>query len=139
MEAGSGPLCGKKCPSHQLLVLTLLQCPYSPHVRLSYSVRTAPMCDSLTVSVQPPCATLLQCPYSPHVRLSYSVRTAPMCDSLTVSVQPPCAITCINVCVQVKNPKHWQQNHCLDTQIPNTGSNTIVWTHKNTAHTDKNG
>ena len=25
-----------------------------------------------------------------------------------VSVQPPCAITCINICAHVKNPKHWQ-------------------------------
>ena len=33
MEAGSGPLCGKKFPPHQRLVLTLLQCPYSPHVQ----------------------------------------------------------------------------------------------------------
>ena len=37
-------------------------------------------------------------------------------DSLTVSVQPPCAITCINSCVHVKNPKHWQPYHCLDTR-----------------------
>ena len=37
-------------------------------------------------------------------------------DSLTVSVQPPCAIACINICVHVKNPEHWQPHHCLDTR-----------------------
>ena len=31
-----------------------------------------------------------------------------------VSVQPPCAIACINICVHVKNPKHWGPCHCLD-------------------------
>ena len=35
-------------------------------------------------------------------------------DSLTVSVQPPCEIACINICVHVKNPKHWQPHHCLE-------------------------
>ena len=35
-------------------------------------------------------------------------------DSLPVSVQPPCAIACINICADVKNPKHWQPYHCLD-------------------------
>ena len=29
-------------------------------------------------------------------------------DCLTVSVQPPCAITCLNICAHVENPKHWQ-------------------------------
>ena len=33
------------------------------------------------------------------------------------SVQPLCAITCINICVLTKNPKHWQ-------------SYQSVWTHK---------
>ena len=37
-------------------------------------------------------------------------------DSLTVFIQPLCAITCINIGVHVQNPKHWQANHCLDTQ-----------------------
>ena len=35
---------------------------------------------------------------------------------LTLSVQPPCAIAGINICVHVKNPKHWQPYHCLDTR-----------------------
>ena len=38
-------------------------------------------------------------------------------DYLTVSVQPPCAIACINNCVHLKNPKHRQPYHCLDTWI----------------------
>ena len=33
-----------------------------------------------------------------------------------VSIQPVCAITCINICVQSEDPKHWQLYHCLDTQ-----------------------
>ena len=42
-------------------------------------------------------------------------------DSLTVFAQTLCAIACINVCAHVQNPR--------------TGSETIVWTHGNTAHT----
>ena len=34
---------------------------------------------------------------------------------------PHCAITCINISMQVKNPKHWQPCHCLDTA--HTGRN----------------
>ena len=37
-------------------------------------------------------------------------------DSLTVSVQPSCAIACINGCVPIKEPKHWQPYFCLDKQ-----------------------
>ena len=37
-------------------------------------------------------------------------------DSLTVSVQPSCAIACINSCVPIKEPKHWQPYFCLDKQ-----------------------
>ena len=35
---------------------------------------------------------------------------------LTLSVQPPCAIAGINICVHVKNPKHWQPYLCLNTR-----------------------
>ena len=37
-------------------------------------------------------------------------------ECLTLSVQPPCAIAGINICVHVKNPKHWQPYLCLDTR-----------------------
>ena len=37
-------------------------------------------------------------------RLSDGVPTAPV------------ATVCINICAHVKNPKHWQPYHCLDTQ-----------------------
>ena len=37
-------------------------------------------------------------------------------DSLMVSAQPLRAIACINICAHVKNLKHWQPYHCLDTQ-----------------------
>ena len=51
--------------------------------------------------------------FSPRVsfrcRLSYGVRAAPLC-----------AIACINICVHVKNLKHGQPYHCLDTQIMHT-------------------
>ena len=33
-----------------------------------------------------------------------------------VFVQLPCAIACINSCGLVKNHKHWQPYHCLDTR-----------------------
>ena len=49
-----------------------------------------------------------------HCRLSYSVCTAP--------------------CVQ----SHASTLVCM-LKIPNAGSRTIVWTHKNAAHTDRNG
>ena len=55
--------------------------------------------------------------FSPKVkiqrRLSFGVRTAP-----------------------VRNRLH--QHLCMFI-IPNTASHTIVWTHKNTTHTDRNG
>ena len=41
--------------------------------------------------------------------------SASSADCLAVSVRPPCAIACINICGHVKNPKHWQPYHCLDT------------------------
>ena len=52
-----------------------------------------------------------QCWFSYHVPgcktssylLTYHVCTAPLCD-------------CIDICVHIKNPKHWQPCHCLDTQ-----------------------
>ena len=51
-----------------------------------------------------------------RVRVQGSARYfSPSADSLTVSVQPPCAMACINSCVHVKNPEHWQPHHCLDT------------------------
>ena len=36
-------------------------------------------------------------------------------DSLTEFLQPPCATKWITTYVHVKNPKHWQQHHCVDT------------------------
>ena len=38
------------------------------------------------------------------VRLSLGVR------------QPPCVLACINIYAHVKDPKHWQPYHCLDTR-----------------------
>ena len=40
---------------------------------------------------------------------------------------PLCAVTRINICVHVKNPK------------PNTGTQTVVWTRENTTRTDRDG
>ena len=37
-------------------------------------------------------------------------------DSLMKSTQPSCAIPGINICAYVKDPKHWQPYHCLDTR-----------------------
>ena len=36
-------------------------------------------------------------------------------ETLTASVQPLCAVACVRICVNVKNPKHQQPYHCLDT------------------------
>ena len=41
-------------------------------------------------------------------------------ESPAVSVQPLCAITCMNICVYIKNPIHWQPYRCLHTQILHT-------------------
>ena len=38
--------------------------------------------------------TLIRCSYSPSVQ----------------------SHACINICLHIKNPKHWQPNHCLHTQ-----------------------
>ena len=47
-------------------------------------------------------------------------------DCIMVSIQLLCAITCINICVHVTNPKQWH-------------GTAIVWTHENTTHIDRNG
>ena len=57
-----------------------------------------------------PGAILLQ------VRVPGVARQASSADSLIVSAQPLRAIACINICAHVKNLKHWQPYHCLDTQ-----------------------
>ena len=44
-------------------------------------------------------------------------------DSLTVPVQPLCAIACINICAQMKNPKHPQPYH------KNTAHTHRIWQH----------
>ena len=44
----------------------------------------------------------------------FSLESTFNADSLMVSMQPPCAIACINSCVHIKNPKHWQSYHCLN-------------------------
>ena len=46
----------------------------------------------------------------------FSQSTSSADSYLTVSVQPVCEIACISICVHIKNPKHWQPHHCLDTQ-----------------------
>ena len=38
------------------------------------------------------------------------------CRLLQCLSSPQCAITCINICAHIKNPKPWQPYHCLDTQ-----------------------
>ena len=39
-------------------------------------------------------------------------------------------LECLDICVHVNNPKHWQPHNCLDTR---NYSHTIVWTHETTA------
>lgn len=36
--------------------------------------------------------------------------------SPTMFVQLLCAIVCVNICVQVENPKHLHPYHCLDVK-----------------------
>ena len=38
------------------------------------------------------------------------------CRLLQCLYSPPCSVTCINICVHIKNPQRWQTDHCLDTQ-----------------------
>ena len=46
----------------------------------------------------------------------------------TVFIQPPRAITCINICAQVKNPECWQPYRCLDARKYSTHQvNTCRW------------
>ena len=48
--------------------------------------------------------------------LPESTSTSSSADSFMVFIQTPNAITRISICMHVKNPKHWQLHHCLDTQ-----------------------
>ena len=65
----------------------------------------------------PSCGTLLLLWWWWWFLLLFSLpESASSADSETVSVQPPCAIASINIYAHVKNPKHWQPYHCLDTQ-----------------------
>ena len=66
---------------------------------------------------------LIPCMTRIFVLVSASTSSA---NSLTVFVQPLYAIACINICMCVKN-------------IPNTASQTIVWTHENAAHAGRYG
>ena len=46
----------------------------------------------------------------------FNPQSASSADSLTVSLQPLCAIACIDIHAHVKNTRHWQPCHCLDTR-----------------------
>ena len=60
---------------------------------------------------------ILMCRFESQVwQGTFLPEPASSADSLMVSAQPPCAIACINICAHVKNLKHWQPYHCLDTQ-----------------------
>ena len=44
-------------------------------------------------------------------------------DSLSVFMQPPCTITCINICVHIKNPKHqWRITLTYKSSTAPTGT-----------------
>ena len=45
---------------------------------------------------------------SPRCGKGFYSQSTSSADSLTVPVQPPCAVACINICADIKNPKHWQ-------------------------------
>ena len=47
--------------------------------------------------------------FPPRVNFQYRF------SSLTVSVQSQCAMACISSYAHIKNPKHWQPYHSLDT------------------------
>ena len=60
---------------------------------------------------------ILMCRFESQVwQGTFLPESASSADSLMGSAQPPCAIACINICAHVKNLKHWQPYHCLDTQ-----------------------
>ena len=74
---------------------------------LTYSVGRC----NTDVGLSPRCdKDFFSLPVSFQCRLSYTVHTAPICNCMH------------NICVNIK-------------KIPNTGSHTIVWTRRNTAHT----
>ena len=62
----------------------------------------------------------------PDVARGFLPESASSVECLTVSVQPP------RVHSQVSRSG-------LTSKISNTDSHAIVWTHENTAHTDRNG
>ena len=60
---------------------------------------------------------ILMCRFESQVwQGTFLPQPASSADSLMVSAQPLRAIACINICAHVKNLKHWQPYHCLDTQ-----------------------
>ena len=75
--------------------------------------------------IQTVCVWLARSPYLPLPSSSFRWRRGDIgvvstwtfiAESLTISVQPGCAITCIDICAHVKNPKRWQSYRCLDTR-----------------------
>ena len=50
---------------------------------------------------------LIQVPFPGTARVSLPESTV-SADSLTVSVQPPCVLACIDICVHVNDPKHYE-------------------------------
>ena len=45
----------------------------------------------------------------------FSPRVSVQCRHFCCLYSPLCAVACIDICVHVKNPKHWQPYHFLDT------------------------
>ena len=50
-----------------------------------------------------------------------------------------CVCVCVCVCVQPPCARSRMPQYLSILKIPNAGSLSIVWTHKNAAHTDRNG
>ena len=106
IDAGSSPQFSKA----KVVFLLAVNFPYSPHVQSCHTHQHLLMLRTLKI------------PNTDRHSLELE-STQKYC---TVIGMGSAALICINICVHIKNPKHWQPN--------------ILWSpNKNTVHTDRNG
>ena len=80
-------------------------------------------------------AQLVECPTEKPGALLKRVRVPAAARELSPKINFRCRLA-YGVCVSVQSHAS-AAVHAL--KIPNIGSHTIVWTHENAAHTDRNG
>ena len=87
------------------------------HLRLDSKVSSRPLNSRVAVaqSVERRSDTPLTQVQLPGAARDFLPESTFSAHSLTVSAQPSCAAACTNISAHVKDPKHWQPYHCLET------------------------